>query len=85
MPTTEPTINDGLAGVLRKTRRSWRDSDVVSSENTGMLKGVHAQPDIIITEANVSPVVIETEILPAVTVESDAKSRLGERVRPRED
>lgn len=81
MPTTEHTINDTLAEALRKTRWAWRDPKIVSSENTGMLKGSHAQPDIIITEANVSPVVIESEILPAVTAESDAKSRLGELVR----
>jgi len=69
MPTTEHTINDALAGVLRETRRAWRDSNVVSSENTGMLKGIHAQPDILVMEANVSPVTIETEVLPAAAVE----------------
>ena len=81
MPTTEHTINDALAGVLRETRHAWYDSDVVSSENTGMLKDSSRRPDILILEANVSPVVIETEVLPAVTVESDAVSRLGEHVR----
>jgi len=81
MPTTEHTINDALAGVLRETRRAWRDSNVVSSENTGMLKGIHAQPDILVMEANVSPVTIETEVLPAAAVESEAISRLGENVR----
>jgi len=46
-----------------------------------MLKGSHAQPDILVIEPNVSPVVIETEVLPAATVESEAMSRLGEQVR----
>jgi hypothetical protein len=81
MPTTEHTINDALAGVLRETRRAWPDSNIVSSENTGMLKGSHKQPDILITEPNVSPVVIETEVLPATTIELDAISRLGKQVR----
>jgi surface antigen len=81
MATTEHTINDALAGILKKTRRAWQDSNVVRSENTGMLKGSHAQPDILLIEPNVSPVVIETEVLPANTVESDAISRLGEQVR----
>jgi hypothetical protein len=81
MPTTEHTINDTLAKVLRETRRIWRDSDVVSSENTGMLKGSNARPDVLVIEPNVSPVVIETEVFPAATVESEAIPRLGERVR----
>ena len=65
MPTTEPTINDALAEVLRETRRAWQQPNVVRSENTGMLKGSNERPDILVIEPSVSPVVIETEILPA--------------------
>jgi len=81
MATTEHTINDALAGVLRETRRVWQTSEVVSSENTGMLKGSSRRPDILILERNVSPVVIETEVLPAANVELEARSRLGEQIR----
>ena len=81
MPTTEPTINDALAEVLEETRRAWHQTDVVRSENTRMLKGSNERPDILVTESNVSPVVIETEVLPASTVESDATSRLGKQIR----
>lgn len=79
MATTEATINDALAEVLRATRRVWATS--ISSENTGQLKGSGARPDILVSEPNVSPVVLETEVLPAVTVEADAKSRLGAKLR----
>jgi hypothetical protein len=72
MATTEHTINDAIAELLRGTRRAWRDTDIVSSENTGQIKGNTARPDILISEPNVSPVVIETEVLPAVTVEAEA-------------
>lgn len=81
MPTTEHTINDAIAALLRETRRAWRTTDIVSSENTGMLVGSNKRPDILILEASVSPVVIETEVLPAVTVETEAIARLGETVR----
>ena len=81
MPTTEHTINDALAEVLKETRRAWQQSDVVRSENTGMLKGSNERPDILVIELTVSPVVIETEILPAPTVESDAIARLGKQIR----
>jgi hypothetical protein len=81
MASTEHTINDALAAVLRETRRQWHDSGIVSSENTGMLKGSAKRPDILVIEANVSPVVIETEVLPAITVESEAVERLGEVIR----
>jgi hypothetical protein len=46
-----------------------------------MLRGTAERPDILVIEANVSPVVIETEVLPAVTVESDALARLGKHLR----
>ena len=81
MPTTEHTINDKLADALRETRSAWRADGIVSSENTGLLRGNSARPDILVVEANVSPVVIETEVLPAVTVESEARQRLGNHVR----
>jgi hypothetical protein len=81
MATTEHTINDALAALLRKTRRAWSTGDIVNSENTGMLVGSHKQPDILILEPSVSPVTIETEVIPAVTVESEAIARLGETAR----
>ena len=81
MATTEPTINDALAEVLRGTRRAWQQPNVVRSENSGMLKGSNERPDILVIESTVSPVVIETEVLPAPTVESDAISRLGKQIR----
>src|SRR5438552_1049229 len=76
MAMTEHTINGTIAGILRETRRAWQVSNVVSSENTGMLRESARRPDILIIETNVSPVTIETEVVPAVTVESEAVSRL---------
>ena len=81
MATTEHTINDALAEVLRGTRRTWQQPNVVRSENSGMLKGSNERPDILVIESAVSPVVIETEVLPAATVESDAIARLGKQIR----
>ena len=81
MATTEHTINDALAAVLRETRRAWRNSTIVRSENTGMLKGSAKRPDILVLEPSVSPVVIGTEVFPGATVEADAIARLGAQVR----
>jgi hypothetical protein len=81
MATTEHSVNYALAEILRDTRRAWVTSDIVSSENTGMLKGNAKRPDILVVEPHVSPVVIETEIAPATTVEVEALSRLGEKLR----
>lgn len=77
MATTEHTINDALAAALRTTRHAWRDSDIVRSEQLGMLKESFGRPDILIVEPNVSPVAIEVEIHPAINVEAEALSRLG--------
>jgi len=78
MATTEPTINDALAAVLMETRSLWRFKGAVRSENIDVLKGSGKRPDILITEPNVSPVIVETEILPSISVEADARQRLGE-------
>ena len=77
MATTEHTMNDALASVLRKTRRAWSVAGVINSENTKTLKNSAGRPDILIQEPGVSPVTIETEVLPAITVEQEARSRLG--------
>ena len=80
MATTEQTIDDALGALLIETRSLWRFKGVVKSENVDALKGSGKKPDILITEPNVSPVIVETEILPSNSVESDAKQRLGERL-----
>ena len=81
MPTTEHTINDALAAVLRRTRHAWATTDAINSENTGILKNAAKRPDILVSEPNVSPVVIETEVLPATAVEQDALARLGNQLK----
>jgi len=50
---------------------------VIQSENTSKLTGSNTRPDIIVSEVGVSPVVVENEVLPANTVEPEARSRLG--------
>ena len=79
MATTEHTINDAIAALLRKTRYAWRDSNVVRSETTQLLAASKSRrPDILVAEPHTAPVVIETEVLPAATVEAEALARLGE-------
>ena len=68
MATTEHTINDALAEALKETRRAWEQLHVVRSENIDILKSSGKRPDILVNEPNVSPVIIETEILPAVSL-----------------
>ena len=79
MATMEHTINDAIAELLRGTRYAWRGPNVVHSEETQLLAGSSSRrPDILVTEPHTAPVVIETEVLPAVSVEEEALSRLGE-------
>ena len=81
MALTERTINNALADLLSKTRYAWHDKDVVVSESTQQLaESKLLQPDILIREPFEKPVVIETELLPASTVEADALQRLGKEV-----
>ena len=82
MAITEHTINDALAEVLSGTRSLWRTKDVVKSENIGEIKGSAKRPDILVAEPLVSPVVIETEVIPAASVQGDATQRLGQQLLP---
>ena len=78
---SENTGIDTRSQVLRETSHAWQGHSVVRSENTGMLKRSNEKPDILVIESSVSPVAIETEILPAPTVEQEATSRLGKQIR----
>ncbi len=81
MATTEHSINDALAALLRGTRWAWRGDAVVRSETTGLLaESKLRRPDILVLEPYTSPVVIETEVVPAADVEAEALARLGERL-----
>ena len=71
---TEPSANNALGGLLQGmlSRRQ------VLSENTQTIAGHPGlRPDILITAAGCSPVVVESEYMPAAHAEAEAKSRLG--------
>ena len=73
MATSEPEINIALAETLDALRANWR----VSGEQLGRTQGPRRQPDILAVAHGSAPVVIETEVAPAATVEADARARLG--------
>ena len=73
--TTEKVFNFALSSVLRKKHPLWGDS--INAEQTRVIQGMAGKsPDILLSLSGWSPVVIETEFMPAATVEIDAKSRL---------
>lgn len=77
--TIEQALNFALADVLREKHPLW--GNAISAERTKVLKGSpRKQPDIIMSLEGNSPVVIETEVMPAATVEDDAVSRLGKHL-----
>ena len=82
MATTEHTINDAIAALLRGTRHAWRGESIVLSETTRLLaESGGLRPDIVIKEPFTAAVVIETELMPAQTVEQEALSRVGKELR----
>ena len=75
---TEIVINTELAGALRRRHPRWSEYRSVTAEATGVLLGdPAAQPDIVLVHPGGSPVIVETEVLPARNVEVEARSRLG--------
>ncbi|MCY4459244.1 MAG: hypothetical protein OXC26_02410, partial [Albidovulum sp.] len=77
MPRTiEVALNWQLAEVLRGKHPLWRNG--LRVEQTGIFPDrPRLRPDILIQPANAQPVAIETEYVPAATVEDDAIGRLG--------
>ena len=74
---TEPSANNALGNLIQK----MLGKSEVRSENTQIIEGNPGlRPDIVITAPGRSPVVVESEYLPATTVEYEARSRLGLKI-----
>lgn len=75
--TTEPAFNVILGEALRQKHPLW--SQYLGAEQTRVMDRAPAkQPDIVVAVPNSTPVIVETEFYPAVTVEQDARARLNE-------
>lgn len=76
MTTHESVLNDAMAELLQDMRSERR----AMPEQTGVLVegGV---VDIFVERHGVRPVVVETEFMPAGSVENDAKKRLGKKTK----
>lgn len=82
MATTEIVLNEYIGAELRKKYTRWAVPNVVNVENTGVFSTSGKRPDLVVIDNPTSPVCIETEFVPALTVENDAKSRLGQNYLP---
>ncbi len=78
MPHTEPAVNAALATILRPM---FARATVAGEDTGSVVENPALQLDVLITAPGRSPVSIETEFLPARTVEEDALSRLGKTAR----
>ena len=75
---TETVINAELANSLCRRHPRWEAGRAVTAEATGvLLDDPAAQPDILVLHPGGTPVIIETEVIPARTVEEEARRRLG--------
>ena len=75
---TEIVINTELARAFAHRHPRWTADGAMTVESTGVLLGdPAAQPDIVISHPGGAPVSVETEVVPARSVEADARSRLG--------
>ncbi|WP_298189575.1 hypothetical protein [Novosphingobium sp.] len=82
MATPEPIVNDYLAHELRSKHPEWLRDGIVIAENTASFASKGQRPDIIVCDDWAAPVGVETEYQPAMTVEKDAASRLGQVYTP---
>ncbi len=73
--TNEIAFNVRLLDVLQTKHPRWRDH--VGVEQRDVFRETALQPDIVIRPPGGVPVIIETEFMPARSVEADATARLG--------
>ena len=74
--TNERAFNLALSDALRKRHPQW--DKAIRVESTRVIASApRSAPDIVLNLPDLAPVVIETEFLPAASVEEDAKNRLG--------
>lgn len=74
--TSETAFNVELGNVLREKHPRWLER--IGVERTGVLReSAGLRPDIVISHPGGLPVVVETEYAPALTVQADARDRLG--------
>jgi hypothetical protein len=76
--TIEIIINEHLGEALRTKHSQWSNPGTIRVENTGVLTNKALRPDIVVCDDPQFPVAVETEIIPASSVELDAASRLGQ-------
>ncbi len=74
---SERTVNTKLAECLRDKHPSW----IVRAEQTDIFVEKMKQPDIVVSDEGGLTVILETEFLPAKSVESDARARLGQTIK----
>ncbi len=74
--TSEIAFNVRLLDVLRTKHPRWREHTGV--EQQGVLREEALRPDIVIRPPGGIPLVLETEFMPARSVEADAQARLGQ-------
>ena len=78
MTTTSRQAESGANAALTVLLQGMMRGASVRAEHTQVVEGQPAlRPDIIITDSQRSPVVVEAEYLPAYTAEDEAKARLG--------
>ena len=80
--TTETAFNTELAKVLRRKHPRWPEPGRIGVEQTNVFsESAGLQPDIIVRHPGGLPVAVETEYIPARSVEQDARQRLGKTLR----
>ncbi|MYD44727.1 MAG: hypothetical protein F4W90_12680 [Gammaproteobacteria bacterium] len=75
---TEPAFNTYLHQELLRICPKWTFTS--GSERSKVLAEQSKQPDLTIQSAGGNTVIVETEFMPARTVEDDAKNRLGAKL-----
>lgn len=74
--TNEVAFNTVFAEALRSKNPRWKN--YIGAEQGNILIGASGKrPDIVVAPPGTAPVLVETEFLPAGTVEQDASARIG--------
>ena len=73
---SEQSVNFVLGSIIRAKNVRWKDA-IETEKTRTIVDSPGKRPDIVVNHPGGLPVIIETELEPARTVEADAKTRLG--------
>ena len=75
--SSKAAVNVLLAAALKELDPRWSSGQLLVETSQVFQENLRLRPDLLLRAPYAQPVVIETEFAPALSVQSEARDRLG--------